>query len=852
MKFKIQIQYATISIFENRQKMQFSIDADSYISKISLMNHRTFSPRPVNSLLFCLFCLMAFSTTFSSQAQGLNGYPDAAYESPLIDVSADPNFSQWMVLGPIPVFEGEGNAEDTETQKKAFDLEFLGPAELGAVKKGESMMVGGAIFQWKEVTAKEDVVDLAKVYGDLNFVIAYAWTEVVMPEETSTLLGIGSDDAVKVWLNGELIHENWIPRPLNKDDDLCPVAFRKGKNHLLLKVQNMEYDWSYSCRILPPESYTENLAASARRGDLDNMELLLSNGAEVDARTEMGLTPLQAAKISGREEAVKLLEKYGADTNAKMPPKEKLADLLFSNALEGEVPGAAALIAQNGKIIYEKGFGYANLEHGVPFTPETKSRIGSVTKQFTAAAILKLQEMGKINVNDPLSKYMPDFPRGEEVTIHHLLTHTSGIRSYTDKPDFLETVQLETSAEGLINSFKDDKYDFDPGTKWQYNNSAYFLLGHLIEKISGKTYGEFLREEFFEPLGMKNTGVYQATDILKNEAAGYSFIDGNLRKATNWSMSRAGGAGNLYSTVGDLFLWNEAVFNGKVLSEKSLEAAFTPVSLNDGSEASAFGSGYGYGWAISEYRGLKQIAHSGGLHGFVTYLARFPEQNVTIAVFHNAAPARDINPSQAAIGLAEIYLWEKMESQGSYSTDKSIDPAIFDDYVGRYEYPGGGILEVTKEEDNRLFAQMTGQPKFEIFPKTENEFYWKVVDAQITFVRNGQGEVAHAIHRQGGNEFQVSKMENEKPVEVDPAVYDAYTGEYELATNMIITISKEDGRLFAQLSGQPRFEIFPRSETVFFFKVVVADITFSKDDSGKVSSLTLNQGGREMTGKKME
>lgn len=816
------------------------------------MNHRTFSPRLVNSLLLGLAFLMALSTTFSSQAQGHKDYSDVAYESPSIDVSADSNFSKWMVLGPFPVFEREENAEDIETQKKAFDQEFLDPAGLGTVRKGESLTAGDASFQWKEVMAKEGMVDLAKVYGDLDFVIAYAWTEVVMPEETSTLLGIGSDDAVKVWLNGKLIHKNWIPRPLNKDDDLCPVTFKKGKNQLLLKVQNMEYDWSYSCRILPPESYTENLVASARRGDLDNMELLLSNGAEVDAQTEMGLTPLQVAKISGRKEAVKLLQQYGADAHAKMPPKEELANLLFSNALEGEVPGVAALVAQNGKIIYEKGFGYANLEHGVPFTPETKSRIGSVTKQFTAAAILKLQEMGKINVNDPLSKYMPDFPRGEEVTIHHLLTHTSGIRSYTDKPDFMETAQLETSAEDLINSFKDDKYDFDPGTQWHYNNSGYFLLGHLIEKISGKAYGEFLREAFFEPLGMKNTGVYHNTDILKNEAAGYSFIDGNLQKATNWNMSRAGGAGNLYSTVGDLFLWNEAVFNGKVLSDESLEAAFTPVSLNDGSEASAFGSGYGYGWSISEYRGLKQIAHSGGLHGFVTYLARFPEQNVTIAVLHNAVPARDINPGQAALGLAEIYLWEKMKSQESYSTDKSIGPAIFDDYVGRYAYPGGGILEVTKEEDNRLFAQMTGQSKFEIFPKTENEFYWKVVDAQITFVRNGQGVVTHCIHRQGGNEFQASKMENEEPAEVNTAVFDAYTGEYELAPNMIITISKEDNRLFAQLTGQPRFEIFPRSETIFFFEVVVADITFSKDDSGKVSSLILNQGGREMTAKKKE
>ncbi len=176
---------------------------------------------------------------------------------------------------------------------------------------------------------------------------------------------------------------------------------------------------------------------------------------------------------------------------------------------------------------------------------DTKFRIGSITKQFTAAAILRLQEQGKLSVRDPLSKFIPDYPRGSEVTLHHLLTHTSGIHSYTGKPNFLETVSAYTTPEDLIKSFKNDPYDFDPGKKWLYNNSGYFLLGYIIEKVSGQSYGEFLKQQFFEPLGMKNTGVHHWSDILEHEAFGYAYEAGRFKKAQNWDMSRAGGAGAL-------------------------------------------------------------------------------------------------------------------------------------------------------------------------------------------------------------------------------------------------------------------------------------------------------------------
>ena len=171
------------------------------------------------------------------------------------------------------------------------------------------------------------------------------------------------------------------------------------------------------------------------------------------------------------------------------------------------------LVARDGKVLLSHGFGMADLSHDVPITPTTKFRIGSVTKQFTAAAILKLQEEGRLSVNDKLSKFFPDFPRGDEVTIHHLLTHTSGIKSFTSKPDFMATVTSPATSDQMIDSFKNDPFDFDPGEELSYNNSGYFLLGLIIEKVSGKSFNDYLRDTFFEPLGMHDTGVHTSTAV---------------------------------------------------------------------------------------------------------------------------------------------------------------------------------------------------------------------------------------------------------------------------------------------------------------------------------------------------
>jgi len=231
---------------------------------------------------------------------------------------------------------------------------------------------------------------------------------------------------------------------------------------------------------------------------------------------------------------------------------------------------------------------------------------------------------------------------------------------------------------------------------------------------------------------------------------------------------------------------------------------------------------------------------------------RLPEKNFTVAVLANCLPqAPEMGTSALAHNIAAVHLFEQMAKQVSIKEDKTIDSKIYDDYVGRYDYGNSAVLIVTKEGD-RLLAQLTGQPKFEIFPRSESEFFWKVVDAQITFVRNEKGKVTHAIHHQGGRTLKAPKLKDELFAEIDTAVYDKYLGEYDIENVGTLKVTKENGHLYSQMTGQSRVEIFPRSETDFFFKIVNAQITFVKDNDGNITSLILKQAGMTMTGKKTE
>jgi CubicO group peptidase (beta-lactamase class C family) len=614
-------------------------------------------------------------------------------------------------------------------------------------------------------------------------------------------------------------------------------------------VLNAEAAPSVSPTVDEDAQGTKLITALLSGAGKEGLEKLLNEGLNINSRIKPGLSVYQACMLRGDTELARFLAERGAVTNAPMPARDALVDALFSRVITNNGPGAAVLVARNEKVLFEKGYGLANVSAGIANTPQTKFRIGSITKQFTASAILKLQEKGRLSVEDRLAKFFPDFPRGQEVTLQHLLTHTSGIRSYTDMPGFIEKVTAPISPSELIDSFKNQPYDFAPGKKWHYDNSGYFLLGVIIEKVSGDSYGQFLLKNFFKPLGMRDTGVHRASTALEREALGYQFEGGKFTNALNWDMSWAGGAGALYSTVDDLYRWNEGIFTTQVLSAASLKAAWTPVRTEDDKNEPSE-TGYGFGWAMAQFRGVQEISHGGGLNGFSSMLLRLPRQNFTVVVLANALPGASPEPGELAHLVTEIYLGDTLPSRPVIAVHP-ITATALDPLVGRYDYHGG-ILTVSRA-GNRLYAQLTGQQRFEIFPKSETEFFWKAADAQVTFVKDEHGKVTKAIHHQNGATFSAPRLEDLTETTIGPADAQAIVGKYDYGQGKtILTVTCEGARVFAQLTGQPKFEIFPKSPSEYFWKAVDAQVSFVKDSSGKVTKAVHYQAGQVLEAPKID
>ncbi len=435
-------------------------------------------------------------------------------------------------------------------------------------------------------------------------------------------------------------------------------------------------------------------------------------------------------------------------------PSEK-ADALLDGLIQTNDPGMAVLVAREGKILFEKGYGMADPEHHVPVTPQTIFRIASITKPFTAIAILKLQEEGKLSINEKLSKYIPDFPRGDEVTLSQLLTHTSGIHNYTDEPDFLRRVTNATTTKAIIEEMKKYPYDFDPGAKWDYDNSGYMLLSYIVEKVSGQSYGDFLHENFFQPLGMTNTGVYGANPGLPHEALGYSLGTNGFKRALYWDPSWCGGAGALSSTVEDLYRWNEGIFNGQVLDAASLKAAFTPVKGSEGQVN--WDAGYGFGWFVGHYRGVREISHAGLMSGFRSYLVRVPDEKFTVAILVNTSPGRsNIDPMYRARQLATIFLADKLAPLPIVNTN--VSPKSYDALTGHYDL--WGSITTVSRQGTHLFEQIGGGPKREILPKSDTEFFVTGQDIQFTFVKDGNSEAVKLIFHNYGMDLDALRVKD--------------------------------------------------------------------------------------------
>ena len=384
---------------------------------------------------------------------------------------------------------------------------------------------------------------------------------------------------------------------------------------------------------------------------------------------------------------------------------------VIQSHVRGSTFMGSVLVARDAEIILNKGYGFANVEWQIPNSPTTKFRLGSLTKQFTAASILLLAERGRLSIEDPVRKHLPDAPSAwAAITIFHLLTHTSGVFNYTALPDFAATMPLALPPPQIVAKVRIAP---DPGEE---------------------SYGSSPRQKnLFEPIGMKDSGYDSSTTIIARRAAGYRPGPNGLVNAAFLDMSLPFAAGALYSTTEDLLRWEQALFGGKVLKPASLEKMTTP-----------FKNDYALGVSVRQPDGRRVVEHNGGINGFNTFLAFYPESHVTVAVLGNLNGG-----TPEAIGAALGTLAHGGSVQlTSERHERSVPAATLSGYVGTYEMAPGVNLMVTLDGDH-LFVQLTGQPKFELFAEHDNFFFLKAVDAQIEFTKDAAGVVTAATLHQG-------------------------------------------------------------------------------------------------------
>lgn len=553
--------------------------------------------------------------------------------------------------------------------------------------------------------------------------------------------------------------------------------------------------------------------------------------------------------------------------------KSEQLDALMESYTDNYKFNGSVLIAYQGELLLQKGYGLANVEWNMPNSPTTKHRLGSITKQFTGMIILQLAQEGKLDLQSVVTTYLPDYPKksGDIVTIHHLLSHTSGIPNYTAFPGFFRNVSIKPyETLDFVGEFADKELEFEPGAQFAYSNSGYFLLGVIAETITGKTYETLLQERIFTPLGMNDSGYDHHKSILKERATGYERRGTKMLNARYLDMSIPYAAGAIYSTVEDLYKWDQALYTNQLLDAKHMELFFKP-AISSGRNA------YAYGWAIKDemvgntQETVRAIAHDGGINGFNTYITRCPDDKEVIILLNNTSSAQLNKMVKAIRGIVRGKSIDAPKNSLTFSMlneieENGIEAGLmhFDKYKDSDEY------EIDENEMNDTGYSFMRDGSYDIAAKIlklnveafPNSF--NVYDSYAEALMNlGQNDEAIAnyiksveLNPSNDNGFDMlerlgydtTKLVDK--VSIPDAVLAKYVGEYELMPELIISITKEGSQLKAKATGQGQLDIFPRSETEFYIKGMPIKILFNVNQKGETESLTLFQGGREMLGKK--
>jgi CubicO group peptidase (beta-lactamase class C family) len=565
--------------------------------------------------------------------------------------------------------------------------------------------------------------------------------------------------------------------------------------------------------------------------------------------------------------AVLLLSALSCPAIGQQDHAARIKEVLTLANKYGQFNGSA-LVAENGKIILKEGFGSANMEWGIPNTPQTKFRLGSITKQFTAMLTLQLMEKGMLRLDGKLADYLPDYRKdvAEKVTIHHLLTHTSGIPSYTSLPGFFEDVSRNPyKVSDFVKKYASGDLEFEPGSKFSYNNSGYFLLGAVIERLTGKAYEQVLKENILEPLGMTNTGYDHNDAIIEKRASGYVRTPDGYSNARYLDMSIPYAAGSIYSTVEDLYLWDQALYANKLISANSAGLMYTPFLEN-----------YAYGWAIStapfqiDNRPVQIVKHDGGINGFSTIIVRYVGQKHLIVLLDNTSQGMYLDPLSTTIGnilynrpadlpklsVADALLRSARDKDATallaqYRELRAKQAASYDFSEGQLNRVGYELLRSGKLKDAIEIFKLN----VEVYPKSFNA-YDSLGEAYVT---NGETAIAAANYRKSlelnphnDNAARILKRLNGQSATVEPGVSGDYVGEYQFTPGSVVTVFREGERLMMQATGQPKAEMIPDTEATFFLRVVDAKVSFDKNSKGQVTGIVVHQGGKEVPGKKIK
>ena len=518
---------------------------------------------------------------------------------------------------------------------------------------------------------------------------------------------------------------------------------------------------------------------------------------------------------------------------------EKKVDQLFAQWDKPDSPGCVLAIIRDGEIVYKRGYGMARLESQAPIAAWTVFDIGSMSKQFTAASILLLAESGKISLDDDIRKYLPEFPDyGDTITIRHLLYHTSGIRDYAwlmllgcksfepaDKDSKHKIVELVARQKHLY---------FKPGDDSYYSNSNYLLLGAIVERVTGTSLAEYEKTYIFEPLGMRHTFVREdPTKPIKHAASGYvQDVTGGYR-AKNDPVPP--GPGAVHSTVEGLFLWDQNFYDGKIGAPDFNAIMVTPGKLNNGDLTT-----FACGLEVDKHRGLRTVGHKGFTGSFDTYMVRFPEQKFSVICLANV----EIHTDMLSMQIADLYLADQLEPQtvqqptpeSVQPSEVSIDPSILDAYVGAYRFDFGLLVNI-KNEKNRLMMEADRQPTVELFPSSPTDFFIKVVHAEISFNKDGNGRVNGLTLSQMGHKMQARRLD--RSAAMSPQQLSEFAGEYyndEL--QVTYTVVPHGRELFVKAADA--FESPMLQVQGDMFSTSRGDMVFQRNDHGSITSLRLD------------